>query len=64
MESSESEEPEKKRTHLNSPLSPTMARNSSTSPPDNKSVKISLPFSISVSIHDCLLISVCSINFL
>ncbi|KAG6787598.1 hypothetical protein POTOM_003640 [Populus tomentosa] len=37
MESSESEEPEKKRTHLNSPLSPTMARNSTTSPPDNKS---------------------------
>uniref|UniRef100_A0A6N2M9N3 E3 ubiquitin protein ligase n=1 Tax=Salix viminalis TaxID=40686 RepID=A0A6N2M9N3_SALVM len=37
MENTESEEPEKKRPHLNSPLSPTMARNSSTSPPDNKS---------------------------
>ncbi|KAJ6945066.1 E3 ubiquitin-protein ligase BRE1-like 2 isoform X1 [Populus alba x Populus x berolinensis] len=42
MESSESEEPEKKRTHLNSPLSPTMARNSTTSPPDNKSVDVTV----------------------
>ncbi|KAJ6713454.1 E3 UBIQUITIN-PROTEIN LIGASE BRE1 [Salix purpurea] len=42
MENTESEEPEKKRPHLNSPLSPTMARNSSTSPPDNKSVDVTV----------------------
>ncbi|TQD93945.1 hypothetical protein C1H46_020449 [Malus baccata] len=37
MENSDSDEPEKKRPHLNS-LSPTMARSSSTSPPKNRSV--------------------------
>ncbi|KAM1331737.1 hypothetical protein FF1_044140 [Malus domestica] len=37
MENSDSDEPEKKRPHLNS-LSPTMARSSSTSPPKNHSV--------------------------
>ncbi|ONI35220.1 hypothetical protein PRUPE_1G523300 [Prunus persica] len=34
MENSDSDEPEKKRPHLNS-LSPTMARSSTTSPPNN-----------------------------
>ncbi|WCJ32437.1 E3 ubiquitin-protein ligase BRE1-like 2 [Euphorbia peplus] len=38
MESSESDEPEKKRPHLSSP----MARNSSTSPPSNKSVDVAV----------------------
>ncbi|CAB4267336.1 unnamed protein product [Prunus armeniaca] len=37
MENSDSDEPEKKRPHLNS-LSPTMARSSTTSPPNNHSV--------------------------
>ncbi|KAB2628725.1 E3 ubiquitin-protein ligase BRE1-like 2 [Pyrus ussuriensis x Pyrus communis] len=37
MENSDSDEPEKKRRHLNS-VSPTMARSSSTSPPKNHSV--------------------------
>ncbi|KAM2274677.1 hypothetical protein ACFX1S_044448 [Malus domestica] len=37
MENSDSDEPEKKRPHLNS-LSPTMARSSSTSPLKNRSV--------------------------
>ncbi|XP_065861759.1 E3 ubiquitin-protein ligase BRE1-like 2 isoform X2 [Euphorbia lathyris] len=42
MESSESDEPEKKRPHLTSPLSLSMARNSSTSPPSNKSVDVAV----------------------
>ncbi|CAB4267333.1 unnamed protein product [Prunus armeniaca] len=37
MENSDSDEPEKKRPHLNS-LSPTVARSSTTSPPNNHSV--------------------------
>ncbi|CAB4297827.1 unnamed protein product [Prunus armeniaca] len=37
MENSDSDEPEKKKPHLNS-LSPTMARSSTTSPPNNHSV--------------------------
>ncbi|CAN0919586.1 E3 ubiquitin-protein ligase BRE1-like 2, partial [Linum grandiflorum] len=42
MENSESDEPDKKRPHLNSPLSPAMSPNHSTSPANNHTVDVAV----------------------